>query len=297
MAVDVSICVATCGRPRGLIRLMESLGQLKIPQGVSVEVVIVDNDPDADPDSRPPALAGCAVRRFHEPRRNVALARNRCIAEARGCWLAFIDDDEVAHEDWLAAYWAMIEAWDDEAFFGPVLPRAEREGEHWLDLETFYARPRHPTGSLLTGGSARTGNAFVRRALLAPEGFDPVFGGGGEDAECFYRLRARGARLRWCDEARVDEFLPPERRRLRWLARRAFGGAFAWAHIEGVGASALRRTARALVAAGAAVVLAAAAPLALVGGRRLAARVLLRACVQTGKLWARLGLRHAGFVG
>jgi succinoglycan biosynthesis protein ExoM len=293
--VDVSICVATC-RPQGLARLLESLARLKIPPGVGVELVLVDNDPGADPDAAPPRVAGLPVRRFHEPRRNVAHARNRCVAEARGGWLAFVDDDEVVHEDWLEAYWRMVDAWDDEGFFGPVLPCAEREGAHWLDLAGFYARPRHPTGTLLDKGSMRTGNAFVRRSLLASAGFDPAFGGGGEDAECFRRLRARGARLRWCDEACVDEFVPPERRTLRWLSRRAFGAAYVWACIEEGELSLRQRAVRAAASAAALLALAAATPLVLCAGRRPAARVALRACVQAGKLWSRLGGRHRGFV-
>jgi succinoglycan biosynthesis protein ExoM len=297
VGVDVSICVATCERPHGLARLLESLSRLKIPTGVQVEVVLVDNGPDSDPEARPPEVRGLPLRRFHEARRNVAHARNRCVAEARGCWLAFVDDDEAAHEDWLEAYWSMLDAWDDEAFFGPVLPRAEREGEHWLDLGTFFSRPRHPTGALLDGGSARTGNAFVRRALLQPTGFDPRFGGGGEDAECFRRLRARGVRLRWCDDARVDEFVPPERRTFRWLARRAFGGAYAWACIEGGGLSSAGRAAHGVQAAAAMLAFGAFTPLALCAGRRRAARVALRVFVQAGKLWAWLGGRHRGFVG
>ena len=49
MRVDVSICIATYRRPVGLVRLLGSLGRAKLPGGVGVEAIVVDNDPAADP--------------------------------------------------------------------------------------------------------------------------------------------------------------------------------------------------------------------------------------------------------
>ena len=107
MTPDVSVCIATFRRPSGLARLLDSLAKLKLPEGVTVEIVVVDNDPAA---SAAPILAGWratphVLRAFGEPRANVSHARNRGVAESRGRWLAFIDDDEVADENWIAGFW------------------------------------------------------------------------------------------------------------------------------------------------------------------------------------------------
>ena len=40
----VSVCVATCGRPIGLANLLGALEVLEIPAGVTLQVVVVDND-------------------------------------------------------------------------------------------------------------------------------------------------------------------------------------------------------------------------------------------------------------
>ena len=45
MGPDVSVCVATYRRPESLARLLESLARLKLAEGPTLEILIVDNDP------------------------------------------------------------------------------------------------------------------------------------------------------------------------------------------------------------------------------------------------------------
>jgi glycosyltransferase involved in cell wall biosynthesis len=278
--------VATYRRPVGLLRLIESLRRQKLPAGTKVEVIVVDNDPEGR------ALAhvdGGRERWCHEPRRDIAHARNRALEEARGTWIAFVDDDEVADEGWLAAYLALAESGGWDGLFGPVIPRLERVVTPWLELETFYARARHASGTPLGPTQLRTSNAFVRRTLFDGRRFDPAYGrSGGSDSELFGRMLAAGARFGFCDEARVTETLSPERHTLRWLTRRAFRGGVVSSRMV------LDRDPRARrigIPRALALLLgcAAALPLALGMGRVAAARVWLRGAVQAGHLWAFAG--------
>ena len=291
-AVDVSICIATYRRRHGLARLLESLARQKIPDGLRVEVIVVDNDPASDPADPPAAGAavpGCALRRLREPRRNIAYARNRAVDAARGRWLAFVDDDEVVDEGWLAAYWARASEGDCDGWFGPVLPRFEAWAIPWLD-ESFFTRRRLPSGTSISGADARTGNALVRRTLFRDSGFDPAFGrSGGEDTALFRGLLARGAHFAWCDEAIAHETVPASRQRPGWLVRRAFRGGCVHARIErGLGRVPSRVSATTRSALGAGVLLAAAVAL-LPAGRVFALRALVRAMGQAGQAWGHLG--------
>ena len=292
---DVSVCIASLRRPRGLARLLDSLFRQKLPEGLDVEIVVVDND--AAGEARPKAMAVCdaarTVRWFVEPRQNIALARNRALREARGRWIAFIDDDEIADENWLAAYWKLVEDDAGDGFFGPVLPRLGEVVTPWLDAETFFSHPRHPTGTPLARNEGRSGNALVRRSLFSEHRFDPTWGRtGGSDVELFDRMLAAGARFLWCDEALVHEIIPPRRHRLGWLSQRAFRG--------GVGFTRLQRQHRCrgalsrglLRALLALAVLTPLLPVSLLLGRTLAARVWLRICTQVGHLWAVAGLSY-----
>src|SRR5262245_57259997 len=102
--IRLSVCICTFRRPHLLGELLEALAAQEAAP--PIEVVIVDNDPDASATPaiesfrcRHPALA---LRSFHEPVQNIARARNRAVAEARGEWLALIDDDERPGRRWLA---------------------------------------------------------------------------------------------------------------------------------------------------------------------------------------------------
>jgi len=286
---DVSVCVATFRRPRGLARLLASLLRQKLPDGLAFEILVVDNDPRGGArESVPPELARASnLRWLAEPRQNIAHARNAALEQARGDWIAFIDDDEEAGEDWLASFWAGVECDAGDAFFGPVTPLLEVEPRPWLDAPTFYGRTRHASGTPLGVEAVSTSNAFVRRAALGDHRFDPDWGRtGGEDVELFDRLLRGGARCVWWDEAEVSERVPAQRYGLRWLSRRAFNGGLTHTRLVRRHRSPARIAVRAALA-GVACVLA--LPLALLSGRRNAARLWLRVCTQAGHLWALSG--------
>ena len=291
MHSDISICIATYRRPRGLARLLDSLVRLKLPPDLRVETIVVDNDSSGSAasvvGSRSQALRQLCY--LIEPRRNIAHARNRALSEARGEWVMFIDDDEVADEDWITAYLDLIERDPCDGAVGPVLPRLEQVATPWLDVATFYTRHRHATGASMRACDLYTSNALVRRRLFEGRNFDPAYGrSGGSDSELFGRMLRSGARFLWCDEARVVEFVPPERHRLGWLAQRAFRGGCVHTRIaqatvsERVGFGAIR--AAILLCAFALL-----APVAALGGRRRLAIVYLRMCTQAGHLWSWLG--------
>jgi glycosyltransferase involved in cell wall biosynthesis len=90
---EVSVVIPTRNRwPLLAETLASALGQ----QDVDFEVIVVD---DGSHDETADRLAECGdtrVRAFrHDRGQGVARARNRGIAEARGQWIAFLDDDDL----------------------------------------------------------------------------------------------------------------------------------------------------------------------------------------------------------
>lgn len=291
MGVDVSICIASYRRPEGLSRLLDSLERLKLPIGIQIETIVVDNDRDASAASIAHSRSR-SLEPIHycvEPQRNIALARNRALSEASGEWILFIDDDEVADENWIMEYLKLVEHEPCDGAFGPVLPRLEEVVTPWLDVPTFYTQRRHATGKTLGADDLFTSNAMVRRRLFDERSFDPSYGlTGGSDSELFGRMSRSGARFVWCDEARVVEFVPPERHCFGWLAQRAFRGGCVHSRLARSNApgDSLRRALRAVVLLGA---FAALSPFSALRGRRPLARIVLRICTQAGHLWSLMG--------
>jgi glycosyltransferase involved in cell wall biosynthesis len=90
---EVTVVIPTRDRSRLLpVALSSALGQ----EAVDLEVIVVD---DASTDRTPELLAGLDDDRLRairlQARHGVAAARNIGIAEARGEWLAFLDDDDI----------------------------------------------------------------------------------------------------------------------------------------------------------------------------------------------------------
>lgn len=225
----VSVCLCTFRRQEGVAKALLALGQLEAPPGGRIEIVVVDNDPAESARSsveHSTRASRWPVRYFVEPRSGVSFARNRCLAEATGGYVAFIDDDEWCAPDWIVRLYETLLATSSTAVFGPVLPRFDVAPAGWLEKSGAFDRPRFPTGTIVDWRNTRTGNVIlVRNPELIGSGFDPAYAStGGEDVAFFQRLALLGARYVWCDEAPVYESVPKSRVAPRWILRRAFAG-------------------------------------------------------------------------
>jgi len=226
--VDVSICIATYCRPLLLKKLLDSLLKLKLPDDFTVEIIVVDNDrahTAREVCNKFKNKSKLPISYLIEPQKNIALARNRTIREAKGNWIAYIDDDEIADENWLISLCQTQKKYNADGVTGPIIPSYSEDIPKWMIRGKFFERNRYRTGEN-PGKELRTGNMLIKRTLTSKESFDPYFGKtGGEDSDFFRRLKdKKKVRFVWCDEAIVREFVSRERTNLRWILRRAFQG-------------------------------------------------------------------------
>ena len=233
----VSVCICTFRRPAGVARALESVLAQAVPQSWTLEVIVVDNDPDGSAAKVVADLAQASdtpVRYVVESQSGVSHARNRCLAETRGELVAFLDDDEWASDGWLTGLVEQLLASRADAVFGPVCPEYATPPALWLVASGIHQRPRYASGTQISWGDARTGNVLFRRGCAGVTGgFDIRFARtGGEDSLFFARAAERGARLVWCDDAVVTEAVPMERMTRRWVMRRAFHGGRTYARVH-----------------------------------------------------------------
>lgn len=226
--IVVSIVIPTQRRREPLARAIRScFGQTGVaPAGL--ELIVVDND--AAPSARAivetmAAEAPFAVRYAHEPRPGVANARNAGMAEVRGAFIAFLDDDEEAPPGWLAALIEVQARFEADLVFGPVRARLPDDVvAHRAYLEYFFSR-LDPAPAGLIDHYYGCGDSLVRRAALPdrPRPFsDARNHTGGEDDLLFAEMRALGARIAWAPDAFVWEHPAPERINLNYAILRAF---------------------------------------------------------------------------
>jgi hypothetical protein len=158
-----------------------------------------------------------------EPKPGVASARNAAVAQVRGQFIAFLDDDEEASPQWLAALLAVQSRFDADAVFGPVRGRAPQGTPHREYLERFFSRIGPPQAALLDIPFG-CGDSLIRKAALpSPQPFALTQNHiGGEDDLLFMAMKKAGRRFAWAPEAWVWEDPIPERLTLAYALRRAF---------------------------------------------------------------------------
>lgn len=226
-ALAVSIVITTYRRHIMLGELLDALH----PQieGRPAEIIVVDNCPDASARPVVERFAGLRLRHVHEPRSGVVFARNRGVAEARGTYVIFLDDDEVPVFGWVDAWLCQADG-ENDASFGRILPRLLGRCPPELAKQVdrnFSREMRRATDSDITDLAAYlgTGNAMFHKArCLGQTGpFDLRFNArGGEDVWLIRGLVKRGCRLIWNNEALVEELVPEDRMTLSSLKLRRF---------------------------------------------------------------------------
>jgi GT2 family glycosyltransferase len=217
LATTLTIAVCTRDRVEHLAPCLEALLKVRRaarPGMPEIDVLVIDNAPSG-PESRRLVESLPGVRYVREPAAGLDFARNRAVAEARGEFLAFVDDDVVLDDGWLEGFVdALVENPDAAAVTGLVLPYElstkaqvifERRGGFRRGFEKLrYSGPGLPGDDLYPCGAGIFGAgcnmAFRRDVLEKLGGFDdaldtgrPLPGGG--DLDMFYRVVRAGHAL------------------------------------------------------------------------------------------------------
>lgn len=221
----ISVCICTFRR-KSVCETIESVARQKVDGELSFEVVVVDNDVEPTARSYVEETAakfdGLTLTYVHAPARNISIARNACLDTAKGQWIAFIDDDEIAIEDWLQNHYDSAVRDNLDLSFGPVVSVYPDHAPAWIseiDLHSISVGDRRP---ILTG---HTSNAFFKRQhpAIAPLRFSEDRGrSGGEDTQFFHQCFLGGAKIEETKDAFVYEPVADNRLSLNWLVKNKF---------------------------------------------------------------------------
>lgn len=222
--VLVSIAMCTYKRPQ-MVETLDSIIAMTIPQNVTLEIVVVDNDPEQSGRAQIERFSRLAkdipVIYFSEPRKNISHARNACLDHSSGDWICFIDDDEIADSNYLENLLGAANEHGADVVNGRVVPKFSSDAPKWIVEGGFFQRKRYVTGKVID--SCGAGTTLVRVSAIKGFYFDEKYGAsGGEDSEFFHRIHLNGGKLIYCDEAFVEEGVEQKRLNLRYLLLRRF---------------------------------------------------------------------------
>lgn len=228
--VDISVLICTRNRAAQLGQVLESATRLRIPEGLRWELVVVDNGSSDNTGEVVQSFAArLPVRLVREDTPGLSNARNRGVAEVRGRYICWTDDDVVIDEGWLAAYLAAFRAHPEAVVFGgritPVLQEptpawVRRLASDW-PLTSVFARREWgdvPIPLDLDRGVVPWGANFaVRTREQRQVAYDPNLGVSplqkrlGEEAEVIYQILNGGGSGWWTPDARVQHIIPARR--------------------------------------------------------------------------------------
>ena len=211
-----------------LQQCLVSLSSIELPQGVEVDIVVVDND--ATPSSHAvveqyQTQSHFPVYYVHEPKRGIPIARNRALIESLQLdsdYVVFIDDDEWVESAWLVNLYDYCQARGGKVVVsGAVISELpESTPDH---MRALFGKQKRKTGEKL--GACATNNVIIPRYVYDEWGvrFDesnPL--AGGTDTIYFVQAVARGVEIYKCNEAIVHEHIPASRTHLSWFAKRKY---------------------------------------------------------------------------
>jgi glycosyltransferase involved in cell wall biosynthesis len=232
-----SVVIATLNRAQSLRRTLESLGQIRPPEG-EWEVVVVDNastDGTREAVTAFAATAPMPVRHLMEPRRGKSFALNRGILATRGDFLAFTDDDVIVDPGCARALAAAGQRRGCLGAGGRIVAEWTDPPPKWLAVDgqdramNVVAFDVGDAPGDLSAPPFGPNMGFRRIAFDRYGMFRTDLGPGsgrylpGQDTEFGRRLLRAGERLAWAPDAVVRHVMQTDKMTKRYIASWYFG--------------------------------------------------------------------------
>src|SRR5688572_16665729 len=240
----VTIILCTYNRAPSLRLALQSLVSQSFEKS-AYEIVVVDNASTDNTSALIKAFqrdnSSSDITLVVESKQGLAYARNTGCKMARGHYLAFIDDDCIASEDWLQA---LVDCYEHVkplpwSVGGPILPRYDSPRPRWFkdsyETDTWGDQPRF----LLNGESFTGCNMSFRKEVIEQfGGFDADFGMKGdnlalaEETQLFQKIWSAAGKACNCyytPRAVVYHTIDPYKMTVAYQLKRAFSsGQASW---------------------------------------------------------------------
>ena len=228
----LTVAICTWNRCTWLRQTLDGFTRMTAPEAVDWELLVVNNNcTDATDEVIRAFEARLPIRRVTEPTPGLSNARNRAVAEARGDYILWCDDDVTVAPGWLAAYAAAFRRWPDAAIFGgPIRPALAGSPPPWLlriypTIAGVYAARDFGTEPIpLSPDVIPWGANYVirmreqRRHPYNPDlGYRPGRLVGWEETEVILALLAEGAAGWWVPDASLQHHVPEGRQTTKYL--------------------------------------------------------------------------------
>ena len=222
--MEISIVVCTYDRLDSLKKTLASFAGMRIPPGLSWQVVIVDNNSPYDVKSVVEEFGfknNVNVKYILESKQGKCNALNSGIKAADGGIIAFTDDDNVVDKEWIAIIWREFEHRNPACIGGKILPIWEKPPPSWLRKEIYNCivlLDLSPETIQLREPMIYGCNMAIRKSIILDSGLFNVKKGpipgktwGGEEVELLELILKRGGAVYYCPDMLVHHCIPLKR--------------------------------------------------------------------------------------
>jgi len=249
--VTIDLIIPTHNRAGLLSRLLISIRSARLPDGVSVRTIVVDNNSNDGTreavENAKTGWPGTLEYRF-EPIQSKSVALNNGLSVVTADIVGMLDDDEEIHPDWIAVVERTFADPAVDFISGPYLPRWGAPAPPWLPREFpavigwMDAGDRTLEYGRNYDGVMMGGNAVIRTEAGRSVGWYNVdlgrvgtrAGSGCEDVDFFERLLHAGARGYYIPELAIYHYIPPQRLTKRYHREWCFRRSVAQAELDGL---------------------------------------------------------------
>jgi glycosyltransferase involved in cell wall biosynthesis len=235
----ISIIVCTYNRADYLYDALESIASNDFPRN-DYEIILVNNNSTDNTEEKCKLFAAnfpeVNFRYFTENKQGLSFARNKGIAESKGDFLVFLDDDVVVKPDYLRNLKSNLDNTPDMmAFGGKITPRFEAgHPPKWLnrwmyslisatnrpDKTRKYGKRKYPIGANM---------GFKRQCLEKSGYFNTELGRtgnillGGEEKDIFLKIKGLGMDIYYFPDVEIEHIIPESRTTEEYIERVGIG--------------------------------------------------------------------------
>lgn len=223
--MDISVVVVTYNRVGRLRDALRTLVNQVTEDKFSWEILVIDDgstDTTTDIVDTFGRNSPKSVRYVYKEHGGVSDARNKGVSEARGEWIAFLDDDQLADPVWLSELYKIAQEKGADCVDGPVLLKMPDSSHLQLGPKSrklLGEKVFAPSTGLHLSYYVGTGNVLIRKSLFDELGLFDVTFRQGEDTDFFWRFGKNGFHFYYSPRAVVYHVIPDWRLRVPYLRK------------------------------------------------------------------------------
>jgi glucosyl-dolichyl phosphate glucuronosyltransferase len=224
----VSTIICAYNRPYLLNNAIESLANQKTDD--SFCVLVVDNNSEYNASNIIKKFFNkLNIKYIQEVNQGLSYSRNRGILESLSEYVAFLDDDAMADENWISEALEIINKDKPDIFGGPIYPFYEHKKPRWYKDE-YDIRKMPVEACVFRSGQVLYGsNMFFKRSIFERIGyFNTSLGmtggkiGLGEESQLQRKAQALGVQIRYYPQLIVRHLTPHYKTKISYILKRSY---------------------------------------------------------------------------